>query len=317
MLLSILMSFLLLLPTYINANSEKTGILKMEELAIQIMPEYSYHPKDKKKKLPPLLIGYHGILINQSETPQKGLIEIPLPMTAKGFQIGYVADYNRDQTKMNEIEYEVNKDKQTITWTTSEEIYPGELYKFVIEFYTNQIKAENTKKELTYTFESFTDIGILRVLFLEPLKTESFRLTPAADSHQENGYGMNMFMYQIQGMQQNDKKEISLEYKREETKTTMEIMESMGNKTPAQGEEKKNETLSAGVIIGGVSGITGAIAIVLLIFLKKRSKPRPNMMHVSVDPKVLELKKKRIRGMLIEGKISEKEYNDLLRKLEN
>lgn len=321
MLFSILMSILLLLPNYAGANTQDSPILTMEELAIQVMPEYSFHPKDKKKDKPSLLIGYHGTLMNQSGTPQKGKIEIPLPMKEKDFQIGYVAVFNRDQTEMKEIEYEVDKEKQTISWTTSEEIQPGELYKFVIEFYTKQIKAEKETKKLTYTFESFADIGMVRIMFLEPLKSDSFLLTPAAESHQENGYGMNMFMFQLQGMKVNEKKEMTVEYKRNETKTTMDIMNEMSNNTPVKEEEKNNEPISNTRIIWIVIAITSAIAILLLFLLKKRAKfQKPVILDDYIIPQSaveLETKKKDLRKRLIEGNISEDQYNELLRNLQN
>ncbi len=316
--ISLLVCISLILPNVVSAQAN-SPMFAMEELAIQVMPEYSNHPEDKDAKQPPLLIGYHGTLMNKSDQPQQGMIEIPLPMDAKNFRIGYVANYNRDQTQMNEIEYEVNKELGTISWVTTEQVQPGELYKFVIEFYTDQIKGKKNEKTLSYSFKSFADIGLVRILFLEPLKSENFRLTPAAESHQENGYGMNMFMYQIQGMKQNDQKEIQLGYQRSETKTTIDIMNEMGNKTPAKGAEKKNETLSMGVIVGGISGLTALFAIALLFFLKKKSQlavASATQIEVDVDSAQYQAKKKRLRGMLIEGSISEDEYNELLKKLE-
>jgi hypothetical protein len=308
---------ILILPNLVSAQSS-SPMFSMEELAIQVMPEYSNHPEDKAVKQPPLLIGFHGTLLNNSDQPQKGKIEIPLPIEAKNFRIGYVADYNRDQTQMNEIEYEVNKEAGTISWITTEEVQPGELYKFVIEFYTDEIKVDKNSKSLSYSFKSFTDIGLVRILFLEPLKANDFRLTPAAESHQENGYGMNMFMYQIQGMKQNDTKEIKLTYQRAETKTTIAIMNEMGNKTPAKGEEKKNETLPMGVMVGGIGGITTVLAILLLFFLKRKPKiAAAEVGQVDFDSEDVQLKKKRMRGMLIEGSISVDEYEELLKKLED
>lgn len=190
-----LLTFLLILPNNIMANTESKQF-SMEELSIQIMPEYAPHPKDGNKEQPPLLIGYNGILMNKNGAPQKGKIEIPLPMKAENFRIGYVADYNRDQTKTNEIEYEIDKNKQMISWITTDEIQPGELYKFVIEFYTDDLNVAKNTKKLSYQLKSFAEIGLVNILFLEPLKSESFRLNPPSDTHQENGYGMNMFMYQ-------------------------------------------------------------------------------------------------------------------------
>lgn len=317
--MSMLFTLLFAFP-FSTSGQEQTPPLTMEELSIQVMPEYSYHPHDKSKSKSPLLIGYHGTLMNKSEQPLKGKIEIPLPIKQKGFQIGFVADYNRDQSQMYEIEYELNKETGTISWTTSEEVQPGELYKFVIEFYTNEITENNSVKSLSYSFKSFADIGIVRILFLEPLKAENFRLTPAADSHQENGYGMNMFMYQIQGMKANETKDIQLEYKRSESKTTIDLMNEMGANSEGKGEEKKNETLSMGVIVGGISSLTALIMAGMVFILKRKAqKVAPFAANASeyvrINSADYEAKKKQLRAMLVAGKITEAEYNELLEKL--
>ncbi|AGK55283.1 hypothetical protein [Bacillus sp. 1NLA3E] len=319
--ISLLMCLLMTLPNDSSAESNvdtNSPILSMEELSIQLMPEYSYHPMDKKKDHPPLLVGLHASLMNKSAQPQRGQIEIPLPVKSKDFRIGFVADYNRDGSKMNEIEYDINKDRGTISWTTSEDVQPGEFYKFVVEYYTNDIKVNQKKNTLDYQFKSFANIGLVRILFLEPLKTNSFKLTPAAESHQENGYGMNMFMYQIQGMIPDQTKKFHLEYKRSDSKTTMDIMAEMGDKTAKQGQVKKNKTLSMGVMVGGVGGISGVVAILVLLFLKRKAKKKKketSLPDIDLGQTDLETKKKRLRGMLLEGNISEEEYQELLRKL--
>ena len=319
----ILLSIMLLLPNFALANTE-TKKFSMEELSIQIMPEYAYHPKEKNEEQPPLLIGYQGSLMNKTGIAQKGVIEIPLPMKSKNFRIGYVADYNRDQSQTYEIQYELDKKKQTISWTTTEEIQPGELYKFVIEFYSDEISVDKNTKSLSYKFTNFTEIGIVNFLFLEPLKSESFRLTPEADSHQENGYGMNMFMYQIKGMKPNDAKEIKLEYKRTETKTTIEIMEEMDNKNPQESKVKNKEFLPKSIIMIVIVGLITVFTIILLLFLKRRAKntnshqqeikptKKPSLTE-SVD---IENKKKHLRSMLVNGIITEQKYQEALRKLE-
>ena len=101
LIMAIILLFIFQLPGEGSAES-KSNVLNMEELTIQVMPEYSYHPKDKKNN-PPLLVGYHGALKNNAEEAQKGQVVIPLPMDEKNFRIGFVADYSRDLTEMNEI----------------------------------------------------------------------------------------------------------------------------------------------------------------------------------------------------------------------
>jgi hypothetical protein len=311
-----MMILLFSLPDYTNAENQ-AAILKMEELNVQVMPEYANHPKDKEKSHPSLLIGYHGTLINPTDRPVKGEIEIPLPMDEDEFRIGFVADYNRDLTELNEIEYEMDKKNRTISWETSEDIQPNETYKFVIEYYTNQLIVNSETKKLSYQFKSFADIGLVSVVFLEPLKSESFQLNPSADSHQENGYGMNMFLYQIQGMKPDVTKKIQLEYKRKETKTTMEIMEEMtGNPEHAEKAVQKNEILPIWLILTVLGGVS-AFAAILLIFFMKRKKGSQHIRNKQSEKTQQDdiTKKSRLRAMLLEGSISQQEYDELLKKL--
>lgn len=311
-------AFLILSTPGLSYAENKTPVLKLEELNIQVMPEYAKHPKDTDNDNPPLLIGYHGTLMNTSDVAQKGQIEIPLPMNDEKFRIGFVADYSQDLKELNEIEYKLDKNTNTISWETTKNIQPNESYKFVVEYYTEQIKAKKDSKTLTYQFKSFADIGLASVVFLEPLKSSNFKLTPEADSHQENGYGMNMFLYQYQGLKPNEVKEFKLEYKRSEERTTMELMEEMAGSAAHGGEAavKKNETLPTWVIIAAVGGFS-VLAAVLIVFLLKRKKKTSAVSSKKGTEKTkdLEAKKARLRAMLLEGSISEEEYNELSKKL--
>jgi hypothetical protein len=310
LIMAIILLFIFQLPGEGSAES-KSNVLNMEELTIQVMPEYSYHPKDKKNN-PPLLVGYHGALKNNAEEAQKGQVVIPLPMDEKNFRIGFVADYSRDLTEMNEIEYELDQENGTISWETSEEIQPQEIYKFVIEYYTDSIKEKDDTKMLTYDFENFADIGLLNLIFVEPLNAESFNLEPASEQHQKNSYNMNMFLYQSQGMKPGEAKNISLEYKRSETRTTAEIMEAMSGDAKKAGTVKQNEEEMPLWLVITVVGSVTVLAAVLLIFIMKKKKVKPVKGEASND---LEAKKSKLRAMLVEGSITETEYNELIKKL--
>lgn len=306
--------FIWTLPAQADAENTK-NVLKMEELTIQVMPEYSRHPKDKKKNNPPLLVGYHGALKNDDLEPQKGQVVIPLPVEEKNFRIGFVADYSRDLTEMNEIEYELDQEKGTISWETSEEIQPQEMYKFVIEYYTDGIQEKNSTNTLKYDFKSFAEIGLMNLIFVEPLKTETFKLEPEAEQHQKNSYNMNMFLYQSQGMKPNEEKVITLEYKRNETKTTAEIMEDMAGDSVKAGTVKENkEKMPLWIVIAVIGSIT-VLAAVILIFIMRKKKTDPQEPKVPAKETDLAAKKAKLRTMLLEGTITENEYDELLKKL--
>ncbi|CAM3767743.1 hypothetical protein [Mesobacillus zeae] len=315
LVLPLTISLLIAIPGFANANISENA-LKMEELTVQVMPEFSYHPKDKNSDRPPLLVGYHGSLKNNTEKGQKGQIEIPLPMNEKNFRIGYVADYSRDLTEMNEIKYEVDKRKGTISWKTSEEIQPQEIYKFVIEYYSDTIKEKRDSKQLQYTFKSFADIGLMNLIFVEPLKSESFKLKPEAESHQKNTYNMNMFVYQTQGMKPGTVKNIQLDYKRNEKNTTAEILDSMAGTTGKKAPARENtERMPLWLVIAVVGGVSAAAALILAAIMKKRStRGAKSIPDKAVRQDRNGLKKQKLRSMLLDGSITEEEYNELSKK---
>lgn len=261
---------LLLINPLMIAAEENKNILSMEELAIKIMPEFSYHPNDVKKEHPPLLIGYQGTMRNQSEQPQIGQIEIPLPIDAKNFRIGYVADYSSDLSKVYEIEYILDQEKRTISWTTSEEIKPNDVYKFVIEFYTDNIMVENDKKSLPYQFKSFTDIGLFNVSFIEPIKAEKVVLNPAPEEKNTHGDEKGVHSYFYQGIKAGEEKSFTLTYERKETTPTVEMMEKQEQQPLDTIENKKSPAILS---VAAVSGI-GLIAAGAFVFLMRRKRPQ-------------------------------------------
>jgi len=302
----------LMMPSTALAQEKEGSLLKLEELNVQVMPEFANHPNDKKSEQPPLLIGYQGSLINKSPNAQTGKIEIPLPVTEKNFRIGFAADYSSDLSQMYEIEYELDLKKGTISWETSRQIEPNDQYKFVIEFYTDAIKAENEMKTLDYTFKSFADISLVNVTVLEPMKSSNVKLSPpATEAPHENPYGLKMHTYQIKGMKAGEKKSFSLAYDRKETKTTNELMEEAGGQSvPAKAA--KTEKTPLGLTIAGVSAASLLAAGMMILFLKRRQ--RQTIEPAAAESGIGVEKRTKLRKMLVDGSITESEYNELLKK---
>lgn len=301
-------------PLYPSAENQTTG-LKMEELAIQVMPEYSYHPKDTEKKYPPLLIGYQGTYLNQSKQAQKGKIEIPLPKNQKNIRIGFVADYSSDLSELHELEYELDQKRGIVSWQTSTEILPNDLYKFVIEFYSDDIKEKSGSKKFEYTFISFTDIPLVNITFLEPLKTESTRLLPKPESHQENPYGMNMFLYQIAGMKMGEELTYEMTYKRTSSKTTVEMMNQIdGNEQQKPIKEKKVAKNELYLVIASIGAISFFFALLIILFFKYKKQTKKQLMTTKDSNPTTINAKAQLRNKLIKGEISNREYDQLIKK---
>lgn len=266
--INIILCFLLLINPSITAGEEIQDILTMEELSIKVMPEFAYHPNDEKKEHPPLLIGYQGTMRNLSDQPQKGQIELPLPMKEKNFRIGYVADYSSDLSKVYEIEYIIDQENETISWTTSEEIQPNDVYKFVVEFYTDTIRMEKEKKSLSYQFKSFTNIGLLTISFIEPLQAKQVVLNPAPEEKKTHADEKGVYSYFFQGIKAGEEKSFSLTYERNAAKPTIEMMETQEQPPIDTVGNGKNPAILS---IAAVSG-AGILAAGVFIYLAKRKR---------------------------------------------
>lgn len=261
--------FLLMINPSITDAEEKQNILSMDELTIKIMPEFAYHPNDAAKEHPPLLIGYQGTMLNHSDHPQKGQIEIPLPMEEKNFRIGYVADYSSDLSKVYEIEYIIDKEKGTISWTTSEEIQPNEVYKFVVEFYTDTLAVDKDKKSLEYQFKCFADIGLFNVSFVEPEKAKKFKLDPAPEKNKSHADEDGVHSFHYQGLKAGEDKSFTLTYERSESKPSFELMNSQVNQADKIEKSKKNSNT---VSVAAFSGVSLIAAIVLIFIIKRKGQ---------------------------------------------
>lgn len=253
-------------PSTCFAEGNK-NILSLEELTVQVMPEYAYHPNDQKKGHAPLLIGYHGSMVNNSDQPQRGQIEIPLPMEEKNFRIGYVADYSIDLKKSYEIEYTINREKGTISWVTSEKIGPQERYKFVIEFYTDGLQVNKDQKSLNYQFKSFADVGLLNVNFTQPAKAKNAEITPKP-KEKSHADGENIFSYHYQSVKTGALKNFKFTYIRSETKPTMELE---NNSDALKGKEKRELNLSR-IAVGAFSGVSILSVCALTFIIRNKNK---------------------------------------------
>ena len=266
--INILLCFLLLVNPSITAGEENQNILTIEELSIKVMPEFAYHPNDVNKEHPPLLIGYQGTMRNLSEQPQKGQIELPLPMEDKNFRIGYVADYSSDLSKVFEIEYIIDQEKGTISWTTSEEIQPNGVYKFVVEFYTDTIMVDKERKTLSCQFKSFADIGLINISFIQPLKAKKVVLTPAPEEKKTHAAEEGVYSYFFQGVKAGEEKRFTLTYERNEKRPTIEMMDKQEQQPIDPVKTKKS---SATLSIAAISGV-GLLAAGAFTYLFKRKR---------------------------------------------
>ena len=314
MLTIVFFLFLYLLSGCKEVSAAETP-LKLEQLIIQILPEHTYHPNDEERDSPPLLVGYHGTIKNLADEPRKYQINVPLPVESNHFRLGFVGAAGIEKEEITEIEYEFDEETGIISWETSEEIAPDSSYKFVIEFYTAGITESGEKKKLDYRFNSFTDIGLVHLIFVEPLETENFKLSPEPAMQQTNSSNLNMYSYIFRNVGTGENISVQLEYDRKEKRTTKEIIASMTD----SGEVQSDKGVKAGRMPGwktaaAIDGVTLPAAAVLVLVLWRRSRGRTTEVgELQARESERDIKEQLLRSMLSEGRITGEEYDRLIR----
>ncbi len=294
----------LTLGFFLTASTVKAEeSLRMNELKVEIMPEYNYHPDDKDKKDLPVLIGYHGTLENVTGKSLKGQVSIPLPMNAKNFRVGFVGEYSADRKDIAKVEYTIDENTRTISWEAKNELEAGKLYSFVIEFYVTGMNVKDATRNFNYTFESFAPITNLTINVVAPLNTETIGLSPDSQSQSKNSYGMDVFNYQFSNVKTLDKKAINIEYKRKETRTSLEILSEMEGKAHQQLQTRDNTFPEQTSYIMTALGSIVACGGVLIFLMRRKVKPNVNE------------KQLRLQYMLRQGMVNKKEYNELLKRI--
>lgn len=302
-----------------NEVSAAETTLKLEQLIIQILPEHTYHPNDEERDSPPLLVGYHGTIKNSSDEPRKYQIKIPLPVEQKHFRLGFVGATGIEKKEITEIEYEFDEETGIISWETGEEIVSGDSYKFVIEFYTAGITEYGERKQLDYRFNSFTDIGLVHLIFVEPLETENFKLSPEPAMQQTNSSHLNMYSYIFRNVGNGKEISVQLEYKRKEKRTTKEIMASMTNSREMQSDNGvKAGKMPAWKTAAVIGGVTLPAAAVLVLVLWRRSRERTTeVSELQARESERDMKEQLLRSMLSDGRITAEEYDRLIRTMKD
>lgn len=300
----------------ISAETKEKAPFQIEQMNIQVLPEYSFHPEDEDKEQPPLLFGYHLTLINTSDVPQKAHIEFPLPFEEQGFKLNAVGEYSNDQEEIKEIQYKFDEKTGVISWETMEEVDPQGIYKYVIEFYTNSIQESGDTKTFSYHFKSFSDIGAINLTFVEPLMTDSFTLEPAPEKHQQNSMNINLYTYTLEGMKSGEEKTFQLNYERKESRTTSDLLLAMADSDYHHGTTVKSVHKIPGwkiaIVVGGIALIAAAI---LIVILQSRSKKlNVNEEEKNKNASKADVRRSQLRSMLLEGRITDKEYRELIKK---
>lgn len=312
-----------------------------EEMQIQVMPEFDY-PEKWPEDQPSLLVGYYGTFTNKTGKDFKGEIEFPVPANDKNFEVYLVAEFPSDTDPEIQRPFEINKEKGVITWKPSKVIEQDKTYRFVVEYYTNPFEIGDSKK-FNYTYVYPADIEKVDIIMYAPLNSKDFKTEPVATNTSESDYGEKLYFYQFTNVKKNESVKLDVSYTKKDNKSTLSEISAKqppnddnhsgvsGNTATDQVLNNTGESGTDQPIIGiGGASVIGASIIIAAIFVffglkgnARSSKPvnsKPAKMQKKQAPQKtvkndISGEKKKLRSLLLSGKIDEETYEKELKKL--
>lgn len=319
----ILLLQITILPTN-ETNAEQSDVT-LTEMNIKVMPEF-INPEDWDYELPSLLVGYHGTFTNNSDTAYEGELKVTVPTQLPHFKEGFVAKFpDQEDGEPSQVEYSVNVEEKTFSWTPKEPIGPNENYKFVVEYYTGSIEGA-TERNFSFEYTAETDMEITNIAFYAPLTAEDFQLNKEPDTTLET-FGLQYYMYEYSGVKQGDVFDFSVTYKKDDIVTTMEAIDDMqapnddvhkgtaGQDEVQAGDREPFVSTENAVLIVLALIIAGMFVFILV---RGKQNKRPVSKQKGIIPKKIVNKEeeiKKLRKMLTEGQIDEKTYKEKRSKL--
>lgn len=312
-----------------------------KEMQIQIMPEFDY-PENWPKNEPSLLVGYYGTVVNKSGKDFSGSLQFPLPVKDKEFSVYLIAEFPEDNKPEVQRPYKVDEKSGVVTWEPGKPIKKDESYNFVIEYYANPFQVEDANKKFNFEFIPQAEIEKLDVVIYSPLDSKDVKIEPAPQTTSESEYGQKLNHYQYTKVKKGDAVSYSASYSKEGNESALSIISKMNppndeahsgtatDQVMKNGNTSNEKSSSEKPIIdaAGASIIGGSIVIAAgFIFwgmrgnrktlavrktpqgIKKKSKNDGSNSSVTGD------EKKKLRSMLLNGKIDQQTYEEKMKKL--
>jgi len=310
--LAALLLLLIPLPSWAAAPG-----LKATKFEVSVKPEYDD---------PGTLVIYQGTFVNPGTTSiAKGTpVSFVVP---KGASIGMACEINAQggHDCQPYTTKELDNDRMILSWNTTKDIAPNQTYPAYLEFYYDN-KSTPPNKSFEFNFTPMNDIDVLNISVVPPKAASNFKTTPAASNTSIDGDGLTNYFFSYANQTPRDTAKIQISYNKADNKP-------MFNK-PQNGDQAKGSTSggavnswlsSPGILIPSllVLGVLGA----LLVFLFRRPAPsnpvwatgqttkqKANAKETAANS--VKAQKKKLRQMLLDGKISEQTYKELVAELD-
>jgi len=303
----------------VNPAGAAENNLTMKELHYSIWPEYD--------KSPDVLVIYSGTFINDTDAPFDGDLRYKIPKNA---DINMVCETEKGMLCQRYIIDKDNPDYDVIVWKPSHPIDPGAEFPIMMEYYYKPFAAGSSPKAFTQNFRPAFPVTELTVEIKEPKGSSQVQLQPQAQQTREDGEGFSNSYYSYTNLTEEDALEFEISYVRESNAPSVNP-----DAPAASAQEGSSGGTNSTVVIALLLVFVLMLAVFLFFAVKnnnssknnknkkssRQSKQQPSKNKKQQDNKSgttnnIKNEKRKIRQMLIDNKISEETYKELLDDLE-
>lgn len=303
------------------ADGDTKQALEFKKLDVSVMPEYDD---------PRVLIVNEGILVNKSSKPVSGEVSFIIPKNA---EIGMACELvNGGQHSCQPWRKDDAGENDRLVWKITKTLQPGEEYPVFWEYYYTPAQGY-TAPNKSIDIDLTSDYNMKQVAFtiVQPLKATEVKITPSIALSGQSSEGMNYYTTTYFNKPAGEKIPLNLAYTKSDPNPSKERPQDPNNPGP-QGETTSSMLGGLGkpgIIFPLLIFILG-LGIFVMYFLNQRklskitTKTSSRKDHKDTkeverkapkDPK--ELERKKARKMLLEGKISEETYLEIMADLED
>ncbi|WP_227762958.1 hypothetical protein [Zhaonella formicivorans] len=317
------LTVLLLLFVFVTiANVAMAAPVKMsmKDGYLLVLPEYDSNN---------VIVNFAGNFVNDTGADFNGEIWYYTPKDA---QISMVCETENGMICVKYDASTVEGDYRIIKYKPTRTIKPGEQFPIMFEYTYNSF-SQAGPREFPVKFKADSTIQNLTVEIKQPLRSTDFKMEPASQQTQQDAEGFTGHILQYPSLEEQKELKFTISYNKADNKPSIEAQENVAPQT--SGQNKENNTML--IILFTV--ILAVLALVLVFALKnnrpqvpaknKQSKKNNSSRPVQqVKAKAAPQKgkqpeedyadeRKKIRKLLIDGKISEQTYNQLMKELDS
>lgn len=319
----IFLSLIIVLTFGTVAQAEEP--LEARKVQVDLKPEYDSSD---------VLTMYNVYLKNVSSQPYKGTVKILVPKDASIGSTCEITDAGQHNCQLYDTK--VKGDKKLVTWETKT-IQPGEEYHGYLEYYFNPLQISGDKRNFDFNYTATYPTQNLILKVTEPSQTSNFTANLEEIRVQTGQKGLKNHFYKLEEIKMDQSIDLKINYQRAISgpSFTKDSGQSTGSTTTQQtNQQATQEKAGSGtspVMIVLVAIILGVMAYFIYYTAtdgdstaknqksnKQSSARKTNeSKRDSEDDNLTPAEeKKQARQLLLEGKISEKTYRDIVEEIE-